>query len=522
MNHAFKAARRQRTAQRLSKYLIQSFDMAVLDIASPLHDKAEGILNDVEEGTPTAPVSSGSDAPPYSAFSKPQRRWIIITISIAAMFSGLSSFIYYPAITPLSKTLKTSIELINLTVTSYMIIAGVAPSITGDMADQSGRRPVYIASFALYFASNIGLALQSSYPALLVLRMLQSAGSSGMFAVAFGVVADVAPPAERGSRVGILMGLWVCCSFVLGYGLTIASSTNAAPSLGPVLGGALAQRLGWRWVFWFLTIVSGLNFLGFVLFFPETLRKLVGNGSIPAKGVNRTVVSVLRRRASLPPNAVQQTGKRELQMPNPMASLKVLFDRNTIFTIFIGSAFYMLTMSLAASLSVLFIDLYGLNELEAGLAYLPSGIGGLVGSQVSGKLLDRDYRITAKQIGFEINRKSGDDLARYPIEKARLRSTSIFIAINVATVVGYGWALKARNHIAVPLVLQFITGVTRTSIFTVCESGFIQLSTITAPEILAICVFVQDPTVNAHLTPGLRYSSHRPQSALLLHCTGLI
>jgi len=152
-----------------------------------------------------------------------------------------------------------------------------------------------------------------------------------------------------------------------------------------VLGGILADRLGWRWIFWFLSIVSGLSFFGLVLFFPETLRKLVGNGSISARGVNRTVMSVLRHRASDSLNTVQRPKKGMLHVPNPMASLRVLFDRNTASTIFIGSAFYMLSMSLAASLSVLLISLYGLNELQAGIAYLPSGIGGLVGSQVSGR-----------------------------------------------------------------------------------------------------------------------------------------
>lgn len=183
--------------------------MAGLDNISPLPGEEKGTFNDTEKGTSTVPVAGDGEAldAPYSIFSKSERRWIVFTVSFAAMFSGLSSFIYYPAITTLSESLKTSVELINLTVTSYMIVAGVAPSITGDMADQTGRRPVYIATFTIYFASNIGLALQHSYPALFVLRMLQSAGSSGTFAIAFGAIADVAPPAERGSRVGILMGL---------------------------------------------------------------------------------------------------------------------------------------------------------------------------------------------------------------------------------------------------------------------------------------------------------------------------
>lgn len=95
------------------------------------------------------------------------------------MFFPLRSFINYPAIYSLSTDLHTSIEAINLSVTVYMIVSGVTPSILGDAADQIGRRPVYIFAFVVYFFANIGLAVQQSFPALLVLRMVQSVGSSG-------------------------------------------------------------------------------------------------------------------------------------------------------------------------------------------------------------------------------------------------------------------------------------------------------------------------------------------------------
>jgi predicted MFS family arabinose efflux permease len=118
--------------------------------------------------------------PPFSIFTKWQKRWINLLTSFAAMFSTLSSYIYYPALVPVAKELGVSIVLINLTVTSYLIVAAVAPAFMGDMADQSGRRPIYILMFTLYLAANLGIALQKSFPALLVLRMLQSAGSSGV------------------------------------------------------------------------------------------------------------------------------------------------------------------------------------------------------------------------------------------------------------------------------------------------------------------------------------------------------
>ena len=117
--------------------------------------------------------------PPFSIFTKSEKRWISYLASFGAMFSTLSSYIYFPALVPMAADLGVSVSLINLTVTSYMIVAGVAPAFMGDLADQGGRRPAYILMFALVFASNIGLALQDSYAALFVLRMVQSAGASG-------------------------------------------------------------------------------------------------------------------------------------------------------------------------------------------------------------------------------------------------------------------------------------------------------------------------------------------------------
>jgi MFS family permease len=122
---------------------------------------------------------SGLQNIPYSIFSKTQKRWIVLCIAFAGMFSPLSSFIYYPAIHSLATDLHTSVEAINLSITVYMIVSGITPSILGDAADQIGRRPIYIFAFLVYFFANVGLALQQSYPALLVLRMVQSVGSSG-------------------------------------------------------------------------------------------------------------------------------------------------------------------------------------------------------------------------------------------------------------------------------------------------------------------------------------------------------
>lgn len=144
------------------------------------------ISTDVEKVGSSPRISSSPhfeiesrDQLPYSIFTPWQKRWINLLSSFAAMFSTMSSYIYFPALVPIADDLRVSVALINLTVTSYLIMAAVAPAFMGDMADQGGRRPIYILMFMLMLGANLGMAMQTSFPALLILRMLQSAGASG-------------------------------------------------------------------------------------------------------------------------------------------------------------------------------------------------------------------------------------------------------------------------------------------------------------------------------------------------------
>lgn len=116
----------------------------------------------------------------YSVFSTAQKRCIVAMVSYAAWFSTLTSFIYYPAIHQLSRTFSVAVDQINLTVTSYMAVATVAPTLVGDTADVLGRRPVYLIALSLYIGANIAIVLSHSYPALVGLRVLQALAISGM------------------------------------------------------------------------------------------------------------------------------------------------------------------------------------------------------------------------------------------------------------------------------------------------------------------------------------------------------
>jgi len=62
---------------------------------------------------------------------------------------------------------------------------------------------------------------------------------------------------------------------------------------------------------------------------------------------------------------------------------------------------------------------------------------------LKGKIIDRDYQKIATSAGIVIDRAKGDDLSKFPIEKARLRSIWYFIIISTLCTIGYGWALHS-------------------------------------------------------------------------------
>lgn len=212
----------------------------------------DGTEPPTKDETNTDLEASTTEPPVYSVFSPALKKFIIVMIVFSTIFSPFSSFVYLPALTPIANDYHRPLSDINLTVTLYQVMQAIAPLFFGDLSDQIGRRPVYMLIFAIYIGSNIGLALQHNYVALMVLRALQSTGSSATVAIGSAVVADLTTAAERG-----------------GFITAVQASIMFAPALAPVLGGILTQYLGWRSTFWFLVISAGVMLIIYIPFVPE-------------------------------------------------------------------------------------------------------------------------------------------------------------------------------------------------------------------------------------------------------------
>ena len=406
----------------------------------------DGRLTIVPESQATLTASEA----PYSIRTLWQKRAIVLSASLTAFFSPLTAQIYLPALPAMAEDLGVSDSDITLTITTYMIFQGLVPMFVGSIADSGGRRPAYLVCFIVYIAANIGLALAPNFGAILGIRCLQSTGSAPAVALCQAVVADIVTSAERGSYIGFT-----------------AMPAVLAPSLGPVLGGVLSQGLGWRSIFWFLAIFAGVTFIFIALFFPETCRPIVGDGSIMPPTWDRTLPQILKtRRAAAakvqrdaPESTLPSREPFKFKPPNVLGSLMMLLELETAILLLATSLVFAGFYALAAAMPSQLTKLYGLSEIQVGLMYIPHAAGSVVAAAIVGPAINYNYKRQCEKLGIPYDRRRQQDLSGFPIERARLQIAMPLVGLGGAFLTAWGWSLQAETHIAVPCVMLFFLGV---------------------------------------------------------------
>lgn len=362
--------------------------------------------------------------------------------------STLGSNIYFPALPTISNDLHVSVELVNLTITSYLLFQAISPSFWGPLSDVKGRRIASMGTMVVSVGACIGLAETKNFATLIVLRCLQSAGSASMIAIGSGVIGDITTRADRGGYMGFFQGI-----------------TQISITIGPVIGGILTGSLGWRSIFWFMTAYSATLLLIVSLLLPETLRSIVGNGSRVPNRFIAYPLAFYRRFTKVAWNAdeeaIQQhlAGRKRIDILGP---LRMLVSKQVAPILFFFSVYFAVWQMSITAMSTLFKSRYGLTDLATGLTFIANGSGSIVGTLVTGKILNWDYRRVQQPFSFC---SEEEEAYVFPLEKARLRFIPLFSIVQCLSILVFGWTIhySDRVHIAIPIVTTFITGWTSVS-----------------------------------------------------------
>jgi multidrug resistance protein len=385
---------------------------------------------------------------------------ITFTVAIAAAAAPMGSAIIMPCLLSISQDFKVSPTVTNLSVALYMLSMSVFPLWWSSFSETLGRRTIYIASFILFVLWGILSAVATNIGMLIAMRMLSGGAAASVQAVGAGTIADIWPPAERGKAMGI---------FYLG--------PLCGPLLAPIIGGALAESLGWRATQWFLVIYGTIITVFIIFVLPETLKsrrnivdeaKADGDLKVEAEvaitgaadgeksnGTNEKSVSrptsVLRRTTTHV--SVVQKSKKYVKILkrcfiDPLKLILLLRFPAVAMTTFYASitfgSLYFLNISIEETFSR---SPYNFKTIIIGLLYIPNSMGYFLASVFGGRWLDHIMKREAKRKG-RIDAKG--KLILKPEDRMR-ENAWIAGALFPAALIWYGWTAEKGVHWIVPV-----------------------------------------------------------------------
>jgi MFS transporter, DHA1 family, multidrug resistance protein len=272
------------------------------------------------------------------------RKQQIIVILILGALSTISPFaidMYLPGFPAIANDLQTTIEKIQLSLTSYFIGIAAGQLLYGPLLDRFGRKnPLYI-GLGVYIVASVGCAFTASADALIAMRFLQAVGGCAGMVAAQTLVRDLFP-AERTAQAFSWMVLVVAVS----------------PMIAPTVGGYLTTGFGWQSVFIALAVVTFLILLLVYFILPEG-RKADPDISLKPKSVLKNFYYVTRQPQFL------------------VYSLAAGLSAAAPFAYIAGSAF-------------VFMELYKFSEQKYGWAFAVVG-GVIIGTTQLNHLLLRKF-----------------------------------------------------------------------------------------------------------------------------------
>jgi multidrug resistance protein len=362
-------------------------------------------------------------------------------IAAMSILSPLSSSIFTPGISNIAEDLNTSTTSVIATTTGFVVMLGIGPLILAPLSETFGRRNLYLICFSCFTVLQIPTALAPNIECLIVVRSISGFFGSVGIANGGGTISDMFIPSERAGVFG-----WYLLGPLLG------------PTLGPLFGGLIVQRLGWRWIFWIMTIVCFINTLAGYFFVRETYAPVI--------------LSRLKRRLENSNNHESDATKYRFEGEDGrplkakiMSSLgrpPKIFAQPIVATMAVYQALlFATTYSIYTNMQGIYQGQYGFDTEKVGLLCLGPGLGNLTAVWFLVPRIDDVYKkLTAKH-----NDKAIPEF-RLPLANIG----AVFVPISLFL---FAWAVEYEIHWFASIVPTYFYGIGMVMILNCTQNYYI-------------------------------------------------
>lgn len=209
-------------------------------------------------------------------------------------------------------------------------------------------------------------------------------------------------------------------------------------------------------------------------FFPETCRKIVGDGTIPPPNWNMSILTHYHLKKHHTSDKDRPKANK-ISIVNPLQTLAVIFEAEVGLILFAVAVSFASYYGVISSIPSQFTVIYGYNDIQIALCFLPIGLGAMIAVLGGGKAVDLNYRRYAKKLGFPLVKTKQTDLRHFPIEKARLEVALPMFTVQALSTIGYGWCIHYSTNLAGPLIFLFILTTSAALCFTILSILLIDL-----------------------------------------------
>lgn len=318
-------------------------------------------------------------------------KWrVMITVVLGGWMINLDTTVINVAFPTLRREFAAGIDETQWVISVYVLALGIATPLAGFLSDRFSIKRTFIAGLFVFVIGSLLCGLAPGLVPLIVARALQGFGGGIAQPLGVAMLFMSFPAEDQGRAFGI-------------FGLVMV----VAPALGPILGGLLADRELWRWIF-FVNIPVGIVA---IIFASRLLRIKEGRKSKPFNPL--TIITAMVGVASIlyATSVVNHYGWAsklvvgslllgvvalcafaivDLKFTKaPLLDLRLFRKRTFLTASLIGYVAVLALFGAEFLLPVYLQGLRGLTALHSGVILLPLAITAGLMNPIAGRLYDK-------------------------------------------------------------------------------------------------------------------------------------